>query len=139
MLIHIDNEEICSDALMEKINSLEQCLDQGLYQSRITLEGEDGIQLIGRPAALRILNEQEKNGLLQKPHPVMGKQLRIWTGLTKTKMALLTGMGQNIQWSNFESKNKSIGKEAWTLLLLRLNIHPKYKLVLKEKVENKDE
>ncbi|WP_180190312.1 hypothetical protein [Acinetobacter sp. YH01009] len=113
------------------IAQLEECLNSGKYENRIVLMGEDGVQLIGKPAAMHILSIQEVNGLMIDPHPIMGKQLRVWTGLSKTKMAMLTGMRQNIQWSKFENKQKLISKEAWTLLQLRLGIHPKYELVLK--------
>ena len=113
------------------IAQLEECLNSGKYENRIVLMGEDGVHLVGKPAALHILSIQEVNGLMIEPHPIMAKQLRIWTGLSKTKMAQLTGMRQNIQWSKFENKEKVISKEAWTLLQLRLGIHPKYQLVLK--------
>lgn len=139
MIINSDNEDFNSihddcDSII--IAQLEECLNSGKYENRIVLMGDEGVQLIGKPATLHILSTQEKNGLLIKPHPVMGKQLRIWTGLSKTKMSLLTGMRQNIQWSKFENKQKLISTEAWTLLQLRLGIHPKYELVLKSELKD---
>ncbi|MFH4130477.1 hypothetical protein WAI76_21085, partial [Acinetobacter baumannii] len=82
-----------------------------------------------------ILKEQEDNGLMLVPIPVLGKQLRVWSGLSKTKMSSHTGLYNNIQWSKFESGEKLITKQAWTLLQLRLGVHPKYKLVLKNELD----
>lgn len=127
-----DLEDLCNISESDIIAQLEECLNSGEYKERIVLMGEDGPILVGERAALHILAMQEKNGLLMNPHPVLGKQLRIWTGLSKTKMSLLTGMKQNFQWTKFENKEKLIGVEAWTFLQLRLGIHPKYELVLKK-------
>ena len=119
----------------EVLALLEECLNSEQYTARITCICEDGGQLVGKKAALKILKEQEDNGLMLVPIPVLGKQLRVWSGLSKTKMSSHTGLYNNIQWSKFESGEKLITKQAWTLLQLRLGVHPKYKLVLKNELD----
>ena len=128
-------EEGLNNPQDEVLAMLEECLNSGSYTARITYICEDGGQLVGKKAALKILKEQEDNGLMLVPIPVLGKQLRVWSGLSKTKMSSHTGLYNNIQWSKFESGEKLITKQAWTLLQLRLGVHPKYKLVLKNELD----
>lgn len=57
----------------EVLALLEECLNSEQYTARITYICEDGGQLVGKKAALKILKEQEDNGLMLVPIPVLGK------------------------------------------------------------------
>lgn len=138
-MIKTDTSDIIDEGLTsiknEVLAELEECLNSGNYKPRITYICEDDDKLVGKKAASKILKEQEDKGLILTPIPVLGKQLRIWSGLSKSKMSFHTGLYNNIQWTRFEKGEKLLSKQAWTLLQLRLGVHPKYKLVLKNELD----
>lgn len=124
------------DVLMEKevkfLDALREALINNEYEHRIAIELKTGETLSGREASTHILDQQDLNKLIVEPNATIGYLLRIWSGLTKTSMAELTGIHQNYQWSRFEKGEKDINSEAWTLMMLRFGIHPSYELVLKK-------
>ncbi|HCA5183659.1 TPA: hypothetical protein MW242_003298 [Acinetobacter baumannii] len=116
------------------LNVLEESMASGQPIKRFSLVTANGDHLEGKKATLHVLNEQTSKGLMLMPHPIKAKHLRLWTGLNKTNMAHLFGFKQGYQWQLYEvnDNKKYLNVDSWTLLHLRLGIHPKYKLVLKD-------
>ena len=132
-------EEINSIAEFLVLKNLEESMNSGQPINPIRLVTDGGDHLEGKKATLYVLNQHKD--LMLVPHPVKAKHLRLWTGLNKTNMAQLFGFKQGYQWQLYEvnaddkylnENNKYLNADSWTLLHLRLGIHPKYKLVLKD-------
>lgn len=124
--------DVLTESEVKFLDALREALINNEYEHRIAIELKTGETLVGREASTHILDQQDLNKLIVEPNTTIGYLLRIWSGLTKTSMAELTGIHQNYQWSRFEKGEKDINSEAWTLMMLRFGIHPSYELVLKK-------